>query len=173
MSSSPLRTWSLFIDVLINELSIFYSLMIPRDSSYNAVNIGIYEAYRSSREDPFEISIQEIKLIHVQRHKAIELMASFNDCFHLASLRARSSDDAPKSFRVFPTCPFSGNDSDDFIAVSFVSPSCFLSMRALLDADRSANTEVNFVTEINDSTPNVRRPCKLRPRPYPVTRPCV
>jgi len=143
--------------------------MILRDFSYkSAVNIGIW-GISIYREDPFEISIQEIKLIHVQRHKAIELMASFNDCFHLAS-RARSSDDAVQVLSCFPTCPFSGNDSDDFIAVSFVSPSCFLSMRALLDADRSANTEVNFVTEINDSTPNVRRPCKLRPRPYPVTR---
>lgn len=57
------------------------------------------------REDPFGISIQEIKLIRAQRHKAIELMASFNDCLHLA-FRARSSDDAPKSFRVSPLACF-------------------------------------------------------------------
>lgn len=56
-------------------------------------------------EEPFGISIEEIKLIRAQRHKAIELMALFNECLHLTS-RARSSDDAPKSFRASPLARF-------------------------------------------------------------------
>lgn len=92
-------------------------------------------------------------------------MASFNDCLHLAS-RARSSDDAPKSFRVSPLARFRATTRT---ILSPLPPSLLPASWAceLLDADRSANTEVNFVTEISDSTSNVRRPYKLRPRLLP------
>lgn len=102
-------------------------------------------------------------------------MASFNDCLHLAS-RTRSSSDAPESFRVSSPLPVFGQRLGWFYRrVSSVSPSCFLS--AYESADRSARNgddddydDASFVTEISDSTPNLRHPYKLRRAPWPRPR---
>lgn len=106
MSLSPFRSWNIhrYVNKLIVNILVVIESIRANDSSMFFVQRRQYR-YIDHREDPFEISIQEIKLIHAQRHKVIELMASFNDCFHLAS-RARSSDDASKSFRVSPLACF-------------------------------------------------------------------
>lgn len=70
----------------------------------------------------------------------------------------------PSPLVLLPHCPFSGNDSDDFIAarVSSVSPSCFLSVCEAADRSARNNNDdddgASFVTEISDSTPKARHP---------------
>lgn len=76
-------------------------------------------------------------------------MAPFNDRLHLAF--------HPRCAQVlscFPTGRFRATTRMILSPVSSVSPSCFLSVRAL--RDRFASTEVSFVTEISDPTPNGR-----------------
>lgn len=79
----------------------------------------------------------------------------------------------PSPLVFLPHCPFSGNDSDDFIAA--FPPSLLPASWACETADRSAkydnggydDDDASFVTEISDSTPNARHPYKLSRAPWP------